>query len=259
MSIALAEQLKKEWTDKYVVVDEGTPELKRFSGLTGTVRTINMNGRALVEFDGPVDIGWYDIAPEYLTVVDAPVPKKPAHVDHAPAADVKPAGAKAAPAKKPAGKSPLELARQQGAAKAAGEQPAEAKPAGKKLSPLELARMQGAAKQGGAAAPAAAEPAQPAEASKPPAGKNLSPLEMARMQGAAKRAGTETAAPAESASATATETAVVDEPPPASAPENGAQSASAPAAAPPAPTAPDGRPLSKIELARRQGAFKGKP
>jgi len=124
MSIALAEQLKKEWTDKYVVVDAGAPELKRFSGLTGTVRTINMNGRALVEFDGPVDISWYDIDPSYLKVVSEPLKK------NAPEKHEKPAAAAAAP--KPAAVAP------------SGE---------KKLSPLELARQQGAAAKAAAAAP----------------------------------------------------------------------------------------------------------
>src|SRR5262245_12744234 len=46
------ETLKKQYTDKYVVVTDGQPELKRFSGLTGMVKTVNMSGRALVEFDG---------------------------------------------------------------------------------------------------------------------------------------------------------------------------------------------------------------
>ena len=166
MSIALAEQLKKEWTDKYVVVNEGAPELKRFSGLTGTVRTVNMNGRALVEFDGAVDIGGYDIDPSFLKVVSEPLKKK------APEKHEKPAPAAAAPkaSAAPAGEkklSPLELARQQGAAaKATGD-------AAKKPSPLEQARAQGAAKAEAAAptvesapAPAAAKPA----AAKPAAG-----------------------------------------------------------------------------------------
>ena len=79
MSIEHAEQLKKELTDKWVVVNSGIPELRRFQDLTGRVRTVNMNCRALVEFDGPVDIGWYDIDPSALTVVDGPKPKeKPA-------------------------------------------------------------------------------------------------------------------------------------------------------------------------------------
>ncbi len=162
MSIAVAEKLKKEWTDKYVVVDDKAPELRRFAGLTGTVKTINMNGRALVEFDGPVDIGWYDIDPSYLKVVSEPVKKKPA--EHAkPAAAEKPA---AAAAPKPAGEkklSPLELARQQGAA-------AKAADAAKKPSPLELARQQGAAAKTEAAAPAAAAPAAAAPAAKPAGG-----------------------------------------------------------------------------------------
>ena len=167
MSIASAEQLKKEWTDKYVVVDEGAPELKRFSGLTGTVKTINMNGRALVEFDGAVDIGWYDIDPSFLKVVSEPLKKKAPEKHEKPAA---PAAAAPKPAAAPSGEkklSPLELARQQGAAaKAAGD-------AAKKPSPLDQARAQGAAKAEAAAptvesapAPAAAKPA----AAKPAAG-----------------------------------------------------------------------------------------
>ncbi len=189
MSIALAEQLKKEWTDKYVVVNDGTPELKRFAGLTGTVRTINMNGRALVEFDGPVDIGWYDIDPSFLKVVTEPVKKKAPEPHAKPAAAAAPAPA----APKPAGEkklSPLELARQQGAAaKAAGD-------AVKKPSPLEQARQQGAAKAEAAEAPAAesvvaAAPAPKAAASggssreKPATTAGI--IELARKQGPMKQ------------------------------------------------------------------------
>jgi hypothetical protein len=160
MSIARSEQLKKELTDKFVVVADGVPELRRFNGLTGKVRTVNMNGRALVEFDGAVDIGWYDIEPSYLKVVSEPL-KKAAPEKHA-----KPAAAPAE-AKKPAGKSPLEMARAQGGVKAAAPAPA----GEKKLSPLEQARLQGAKKAEGAA---------PAGEKKP------SPLELARQQGAPK-------------------------------------------------------------------------
>ena len=70
------EKLKQEFTDKFVVVDEGRPELRRFNGLTGTVKTVNMNGRALVEFDGHENIGWYDIEIDYLKVIDQPLAKK---------------------------------------------------------------------------------------------------------------------------------------------------------------------------------------
>src|SRR5215475_9515810 len=69
------EKLKQQYTDKYVVVDESRPELQRFRGLTGAVKTVNMSGRALVEFDGYNNIGWYDIDPLFLKVVDAPLPK----------------------------------------------------------------------------------------------------------------------------------------------------------------------------------------
>ena len=82
-----AERLKTELTDKWVVVSTTSPELKRFASLTGRVRTVNMNCRALVEFDNGVDIGWYDIDPGFLTVVEGPRPKA------APAEKTKPAAA----------------------------------------------------------------------------------------------------------------------------------------------------------------------
>ncbi|HJT30637.1 MAG TPA: hypothetical protein VJ783_01125, partial [Pirellulales bacterium] len=113
------EQLKQTYTDKYVVVDERRPELARFKGFTGQVKTVNMNGRALVEFDAYANVGWFDIGLDYLKVVDAP-PPKPAERHEKPA--------KAEAAAKP--KAPV----------AAGE---------KKLSPLEAARAQGAAKKPG--------------------------------------------------------------------------------------------------------------
>lgn len=198
MTISEVQQLQRQLTDKYVLVRDGVPELRRFQGLTGTVKTVNMNGRALVQFDGPVDIGWYDIDPAYLQVVDQPLPrKKSAEHEAKPApksAEAPPAAAKAAPS----GKSPLDLIRQQGAAKA----PAAAGDAGSggKPSPLDLIRQQAQAKSKptataeppppGEAAPAS-EPA-PATPAKPPAAPpadtaGLSPLEIIRRQGAAKR------------------------------------------------------------------------
>ncbi len=71
------ENLKQEYTDKYVVVDETRPELRRFRGQTGQVKTVNMSGRALVQFDAHENIGWYDIEVDYLRVVDKPPPKEP--------------------------------------------------------------------------------------------------------------------------------------------------------------------------------------
>jgi len=39
------------------------------------VKTVNMSGRALVQFEANNDRGWYDIAVEDLKVVDKPPPK----------------------------------------------------------------------------------------------------------------------------------------------------------------------------------------
>lgn len=215
MSIQRAEDLKREWTDKYVIVNPEIARLKRFQNLTGTVKTVNMNCRALVEFDGPEDISWYDIDVEHLQVVDAPREKK--KTAEAPAEEKK------APAKKAAaktgGKSPLELARQQGAGGKSSE-----KPAGKKLSPLEMARQQDAAKK------AAAQESQADEGSQKPAqkpgGKKLSPLEQARQQDAAKKAEAEES--------------------------QAEKSDESPAPAKPKPSSADEKKLSPLERARMQ-------
>ncbi len=147
------EKIKQEYTDKYVVVDGQRPELARFSDLVGRVKTVNMSGRALVEFmDYHLNIGWFDIDLDYLKVVDKPAPTE----------DKKPAAKKAAAkstAKKPAAGgdekklSPLEMARMQGGAgKAASE---------KKTSTADIL----AAARGGSAPAAKSEPEPVAEAS----------------------------------------------------------------------------------------------
>ncbi len=110
------DKLKADYTDKYVVVDSERPELARFAGYVGQVKTVNMSGRALVEFHEYLEnIGWYDIELDYLRVVDKPEPKK-----------------------EPAKKQPV-------AKKAPPSKPQDS--GAKKLSPLEMARMQGPAKK----------------------------------------------------------------------------------------------------------------
>jgi len=69
--------LRRQYTDQYVVVDPGQPELARFAGLVGQIRTVNMTGRALVQFQGE-DRGWYDIGVDFLKIVDKPAPPPPA-------------------------------------------------------------------------------------------------------------------------------------------------------------------------------------
>jgi hypothetical protein len=174
------EALKREYTDKYVVVDPGRPELARFEHYVGQVKTVNMSGRALVEFlDYHLNIGWFDIDLSALTVVEKPSPeltRKP----EAKRPHDKPEG-KAAPTsgdKQEADAaaikklSPLEMARQQGAQKAGGAAPA-AKPASGKASTADiLAAARGGAKPAAAAAtPAApkAEKPKPAPAAEKPA------------------------------------------------------------------------------------------
>ena len=199
MSIEQAEQLKTELTDKWVVVDKNIPELRRFAGMTGKVKTVNMNCQALVEFHDQEDIGWYDIGTTFLTVVDEPVakPKAAAAAPKAAASGAKKAGG----AKKAAGGSPLDAIRKgTGGAKkpAAGGSPLDAirkgaggakKPAAGG-SPLDMIRKQGAGKDAPAEEQTADASAEaPVKEKKAPAadsGKKLSPLDMIRKQGPAK-------------------------------------------------------------------------
>ena len=161
------ERLKKQWTDKLVVIDSTAPELARFAQATGVVKTVNMNGRCLVEFDQYNNVGWYDIDPSALRVVTEPLPKpvaKPAAKPATKAAPAKPAAAKP-PAAKPAAAAPAAGAKRPSTADIlaaargkAGAAPA-AKPAaggGRPSTADILAQARG--KQAAAAAPAAAEP-----------------------------------------------------------------------------------------------------
>jgi len=77
------EQLRRQYTDKYVVVDATRPELARFGQSVGQIKTINMSGRALVQFEGDNNRGWHDIDLHFLKVVDKP-PPKPAEKKPAP-------------------------------------------------------------------------------------------------------------------------------------------------------------------------------
>ena len=157
------ERLKAEWTDKYVVVASAAPELARFAQATGTVRTVNMNGRCLVEFDQFNNVGWYDIDPSHLKIVTEPLPKpeKPAPAKKAakPAPAAKKPAAKAAAGKRPSTADILAAAR-------GGAKPA-AKPAGKPSGKLSTAEILAQARAGKAAATPAAEPAPEPVATEP--------------------------------------------------------------------------------------------
>jgi hypothetical protein len=160
------ERLKADWTDKYVVIDSSAPELARFARATGQVKTVNMNGRCLVEFDQFNNIGWYDIDPTALKIVPKPEPK-PAAEKHDKPAKAAPAAkapaAKAAPAaaaKKPSTADILAAARGKGGT-------ASAKPAGARPSTADILAAARGAKP--AAASAAAPPAEPEPTAEPAA------------------------------------------------------------------------------------------
>ena len=229
-------ELERQFKNKYVVVDEADSRLRRFSGRIGLVKTVNGSGLALVEFLETPNVGWYDIDPRLLKIVEVPSFSKSdskisASKEQAMTRSGEPAATK--------GLSPLELARAQGAAKASGATAAASKSA---PSPLELARQQGAAKQDESSCETSIGGAKAA------GGKPLSPLELARMQGAAKAGGA----------------AVAASKPAISPLELARQQGAAKRAESPNKTASIGgeegdlaeKPLSPLELARMQGAAK---
>jgi hypothetical protein len=210
-------KLQQDFTDKYVVVDATIPELARFEGHVGQVKTVNMNGRALVQFDAWNNIGWYDIDVARLKVVP-----KPDGAAAAKSQDVKHTAPR--PATKPATTtgekklSPLEMARMQGAAKPAGAKPAAgAATGGAKKSTADVL----AAARGGKAAAPAKPAAASAEAKSAPA--KPAPATTGKMSTADILAAARAKKAAESSAAEAP----VEEAPAASEPE-----VEAPAAAP---------------------------
>ena len=62
---------KKKYTGQYVKADAAA-RLARFENAVSQIKTVNMNSRALVEFDQDSNHGWYDIPLDCLTVVDKP-------------------------------------------------------------------------------------------------------------------------------------------------------------------------------------------
>jgi hypothetical protein len=174
------DELKRKYADKYVVVDKTRPELARFRDTYGQVRTVNMSGRALVEFaDYHLNIGWYDIDPMFLTVVDQPPPPKP-----------KETPAKAAPAEKPASEP---------ATKAAPKAAPAAKPGAGKPSTADILaslRGGGAAKAPAAPAPKPADGDAPTKPAAPAAKVDRSKMSVADMLAAARAGGSSGSAPA---------------------------------------------------------------
>ncbi len=267
MSIERAERLKRELTDKWVVVTDGVPELKRFAEFTGKVKTVNMNCRALVEFDSTVDIGWYDIDPGFLRVVDGPRPAKSADAHAAKSAEksaeksaAKPA-AKTPAAKPPAtsskpaggGGSPLEKIRAAGSAGAAAAKPAAAG------SPLDKIRAAGAGSKapetGGdrpAAAGTAGSPLDKIRAAggsaKPATPAGTSPLDAIRAQGKPSGGARNSDASAATTGAAPAVAKPADAAGPAAEPDTSQKPAPPKAAA-----VPGGSPLDQI---RAQGAAK---
>ncbi len=150
MSPEQIERLKRDYTDKFVKVTGSRPDHARFVGSVGQVKTVNMNGRALVEFaEHHRDIGWYDIDLDFLKVVTKPTATEP-ETKAAAKRTVSAPAAKQATGKK---LSPLEILRQQGAKRGADAQAAQApiadKPkvaSAKGLSPIEQLRQMGGGK-----------------------------------------------------------------------------------------------------------------
>ena len=184
------DQLKRQYTDKLVAVDNDRPELQRFSGITGKVKTVNMSGRALVEFEANNNIGWYDIDLDFLRVIDQPLPKIEAKAE--------PALAKEA-ALQP---SPRRICRGQGCSRPKSR-PAAAKPAaagrsfGRSRYRLAAAGLDGKAAAAGPAAPAAKKPPaeKPAAAKPAAAGGKMSTADILAAARAKKQSGRKNSQP----------------------------------------------------------------
>jgi hypothetical protein len=71
MSPEAIEKLRAQYAGKRVLVDASRPELARLANVPGRVVTVNCNGRALVQFEGP-DPSWHDIDPAYLRLEPSP-------------------------------------------------------------------------------------------------------------------------------------------------------------------------------------------
>jgi hypothetical protein len=68
---AVFDRLQQRYRGQHVKVDPQRPELARMAGQVGQIIAINLNGRALVRFEG-ADQGWHDIDPDYLKLVEKP-------------------------------------------------------------------------------------------------------------------------------------------------------------------------------------------
>jgi hypothetical protein len=192
MQFEQIETQKKQYTDKFVVVDATRPELARFKDVVGHVKTVNMSGRALVEFlDYHLNIGWYDIDPQFLKVVDKPPPKvaKPEEKKPAAKAEAKPAAAAKTPAEK---------------------KPAAAAPKAGKPSVADILAAARAGKAPGGAVASATVKAKPDPAPQPakvpaaaPAKADRSKMSVAEMLAAARAGGAAGSAPAKAQAPTA--------------------------------------------------------
>ncbi|MGL4512424.1 MAG: hypothetical protein ACRCT8_04980 [Lacipirellulaceae bacterium] len=167
------EQQKRELTDKYVIVTGAQVELARFEGVVGRVKAVNLNGRALVEFNGyHNNVGWFDIDPTFLRVVDKP-PEDPAPLD---TRATKGAPASKIPAKSPA-KSAADVlaAARGGAAKPPAGGVAKLRSPSASKSPAEVLAAARAARGGASDPPAAVPPTDDAPSEAPSTAKRTSP------------------------------------------------------------------------------------
>jgi len=67
------EKLRQEYTNRYVTVEGDRPEYRRFQGRIGQVKTVVMNGRALVQWIDSSDRAWYALDLDNLRIVDRPL------------------------------------------------------------------------------------------------------------------------------------------------------------------------------------------
>lgn len=168
------ERLRRELTDKFVLVIGDRPEHARFVGFVGQVKTVNQSGRALVQFTGFLNnVAWFDLDPACLRVIDKPAEEggaakkaAPTPASKVPAKGARPSAAEVLAAVR--GGAPAS-AKADAAGRAPGPTPATPAPranAAKKVSPSvtrSTADILAAARESSATgAPKASPPKKPA-------------------------------------------------------------------------------------------------
>lgn len=71
------EKLRQQYTNRYVIIPGAQPKYRRFRGRIGQVKTITMQGQALVGWVDSADRAWYAMELDALELLEEPAGKLP--------------------------------------------------------------------------------------------------------------------------------------------------------------------------------------